>query len=798
MKSLKFFLRIFMRNLLVYKNFNFINLIGLSVGITLCMLILVYIRFETSFDRFNPDASRVYRIVSKNTQDGTHSANTPVALSTVLKKDFPEIDGMVTLMRISDDIHVDDERFKEVDGAVVEKEFFTLFRLPLLSGNPSKIFQHPDEAVVTKKLASRMFGDQNPLGKTFELDKHTFTVTGVVDNIPANSLFASIEFFLADGYRYQYYTDLDQRWYVFGLVTFVTFHNHIPPRDFESRLAGLENRYYPDFMKNRFTYQVIPFLGSHLNRTLENDLVPVVAPAYLWILFLIAMGILLIACLNFMNISMANAGKRSVNTGIKKMTGASPGFLVREIFLEIMLMVGLSLAISTLGVQLLIPSFNNLLDKNLTLDLADPFYWVGLAVIGFVTVMGAGFYPAFAFSRTSPLHVLRQRRNSYSALFRFQRSFVVVQFALTIVLVIFLLFTHKQVVFLKHHQTGFDRKNLISIPVMTLDENTLEREKMSRRFLQAIEPYRDQYGFGTASVTEFVPGFGFRNLFKIYPEDGQGDGMELLSCDVDENMAEVFGLHMVEGRYFSADRPADVDALIINEAAYRKLGWKSLEGKRVGLFSKDNQKEVIGVINDINVSSLKNPVMPMIYQFGHHHMFPRYVTFRMQGDYRPAVNFMQSQWNRLFPDIPFEFESVEDKFLAAYGDETRLSHIIGVFSVLALALSLLGMMALSALECERRTKEIGIRRVNGASIQEMLRMLSTRFLKLVIVAFLLAIPVSILLVNKWLENFAYKTDVSWWVFIVAGLAALFISTATISWQTWRASRMDPVEALRYE
>jgi putative ABC transport system permease protein len=791
-------LRIFMRNLLVYKNFNFINLIGLSVGITLCMLILVYIRFETSFDRFNPDASRIYRIVSKNTQDGTLSANTPVALSTVLKKDFPEIDGMASLMRISDDINVNDERFKEVDGAVVEKEFFTLFRLPLLSGSPSKIFQHPDEAVVTQKLAGRMFGDQNPLGKTFELDKHTFTVTGVVDNIPANSLFASLEFFLADGYRYQYYTDLDQRWYVFGLVSFVTFHNQIPPRDFESRLAGLENRYYPDFMKNRFTYQVLPFKGSHLNRYLENDLVASVAPAYLWILFLIAMGILLIACLNFMNISMANAGKRSLHTGIKKVTGASPGLVIREIFLEIALMVLLSLTISTIGVQLLIPAFNNMMGKNLQFDPSDPLYWLGLILIGLITVAGSGIYPAISFSRTSPLSILRQKRSQSSALFSFQRSFVVVQFTLTLVLVIFLLFTSKQVAFLKHHQTGFDRKNLISIPVMTLDENTRERLKKMTQFLQVLEPYQSQYGYGKASVTEFVPGFGFRNLFKIYPEDTDGEGLELLSCDVDENMPEVFGLHILEGRYFSEAHPTDADALVINEAAYRKLGWKSIEGKRVGLFSKDNQKEVIGVINDINVNSLKNPVMPMIYQFGPHHMFPRYITFRMNGNRQAALAFMRSQWTKLYPDIPFEFESVEDKFLAEYGDETRLSHIIGVFSVLAVMISLLGIMALSTLECERRTKEIGIRRVNGASVHEMLRMLNTRFLKLVTLAFLLAVPVSIMLVNKWLENFAYKTGVSWWVFIVAGLTALIISTATISWQTWRASRMDPVEALRYE
>jgi putative ABC transport system permease protein len=267
MKSLKFFTRIFIRNLFIYKNFTFINLIGLSVGITLCMIILVYIRFETSFDRFNPDASRIYRIVSKNSQDGSVSANTPVALSTVLKKDFPEVNEMISLLRISDDIRVGEERFREVNGAVVEKEFFSLFGLPFFSGNPDKIFQNPDEVVVTRALADRLFPNENPMGKSLELEKKSFTITGIIENIPSNSLFSTMEFFLSDGYRYQYYTDLDQRWYVFGLVSFITFHNNEVPKDFESRLAGLETRYYPDFMKNRFTYRVIPFQGSHLNRS---------------------------------------------------------------------------------------------------------------------------------------------------------------------------------------------------------------------------------------------------------------------------------------------------------------------------------------------------------------------------------------------------------------------------------------------------------------------------------------------------------------------------------------------------
>ena len=301
MQKSSFFLKIHIRNLFRNKKFAWVNIIGLSVGVTVSILILLYVRYETSFDNFNPNAKNIYRIVTKNLQEGSIMGATPRALSDVMKKDYPEIDQVIGLMRTFEDIKVGDKRFENISGAIVEKEFFDFFNVPLQAGNKSTIFQDPYEAVISRKLSKMLFGNADPLGKTFEYDNFTFTITGIINNIPSNSIL-NFDFLLSDKFRYKYYPDLSQRWYDFGLFTFITFKGKNVPEGFESKLTNIEKLYYPDFMKHRNTFLVTHFKGTHLNSKFEYDIVPGVSPAYLWILSAIALGILIIACLNFMNI----------------------------------------------------------------------------------------------------------------------------------------------------------------------------------------------------------------------------------------------------------------------------------------------------------------------------------------------------------------------------------------------------------------------------------------------------------------------------------------------------------------
>ena len=799
MGKLNFLLKASIRDLLSNKKFAWVNIFGLSVGVTISLLILLYIRYETSFDNFNPNAGNIYRIVTRNIQDGSVVAYTPLALSDVLKKDYPEIDKVIGLISTISDLKVGENRFDNIKGAVVEKDFFNLFHFPLITGNQGTIFQDPYEAVITRKMAVKLYGTPDAMGKTFKYENYTFTITGIINNIAPNSIF-NFDFFLSDTFRYKYFPDIHERWYHFGLFTFVTFKDNRIPAGFVNKLTSIEKQYYPDFMKGRNNYLLADFKGSHLNPLLENDMVPGVNPDYLWILSAIALGILLIACLNFMNISISNSGKRNIETVIKKISGASTRTLIGEFFAEISFLVFISLIISFFCVYLLLPLFNKLIEKNIDVNLSDSALWFGIAGFGIITILVSGLYPSIVLSRPSPVKVLLHNKEADRSKMTFQKSFVVFQFAITIILVITQLFIFKQICFLRNHDTGFNKESLITIPVQSLGQNGNERLKNTAILVQALEKYQSQYGYGKASVTEFVPGFGFRNNFKIYPEEAAfSEGMELLSCDVDENFSEVFGMHMVKGRFFSKDYSTDIDAIVINETAWKKLGWKSLEGKSVGLFTKDNRKEVIGVINDINVRSLQFPVSPMIYQFGRHHNFPGYVTVRINPDKRSeTIDFIKKQWTELFPGIPFGFESVDEKFRNAYGEEQKLARITGVFTILALFLSILGIVALSILAVERRIKEIGIRKINGAKTAEVIAMFNKDFIIWIMVAFAIGCPIAFYVINRYLQNFAYKTFLSWWVFAIAGMIVIGLAIIIVSWQSWRAATRNPVEALRYE
>ncbi len=799
MRRFRYLAKTNFRNLFSNKRFAFVNIFGLSVGLTISLLILIYVRYESSFDNFNPNAANIYRVVVKNSQDGSVRVATPLPLSVVLKKDYPEIDKVIGIIRTWDEIKSGQNSFENLKGAVVEKDFFDLFNFPLKSGNQVTIFQSPLEAVVTEKFAHLLFGNTNPLGKTFEYEKSVFTITGVINTIPSNSLF-DFDYFLADKYRYSYYPDLNDRWYNSGLITFITFRGNKVPNGFEQKLSAIEQKYYPDFLKNTHKYLLTEFKGSHLNPLLTNDMVPGVAPVYLWLLSAIAFGILFIACLNFMNISIANAGRRRTETGIKKVSGASSGSLILDFFAEISFLVLISLIISCIAMNLLMPYFNDLTGKKIVFDYSDPIFLGCVIGFGILTTLISGLYPSIVISRSSSVREMLQKKETGKNRLTFQKGFVVLQFVISIILAISQLFIFRQISFMQNHEAGFKKENLIALPARTLGDSGDERMKNTAIFVQELEKYQAQYGYGKAAVSEFVPGFGFRNQFKAFPVGSSfSDGLEVVSCDIDENFIDVFGMHMVQGRIFSKEYSTDKDAVMINESALKKFGWKSIEGKSLGLFTNDNKKEVIGVVNDINIKSLQYSIEPMIYQFGRHHNFPGYITVRLNPDKTAeSIVFIKKKWMELFPDIPFVLEAVDQKFKASYGEEEKFARITGIFSMLAMLLSLLGIFALSTLESDMRTKEIGIRRVNGAKIFEVMILLNMDFLKWVVLAFVISVPVAWIAIHRWLENFAFKTELSWWVFALAGLLAMAVAMTTVSLQSWRAATRNPVESLRNE
>lgn len=799
MNTITYFIKLSFRNLFKRKSFSIINITGLTIGITASLFILLYVRYEISFDNHNPNAENIYRIVEKQKQDGIIYAAAPQPLSVKLNSDFPEIEHAVGISNLTSDVLAGEQRYSAVPIAMTEKEFFTMFNFPLVMGNMENVFEDANSVVITRDFSESIFGNENPLGKTLKFHGHTFEITGIINPMPSNSLF-NFKVIVSDKFRYISLPNWDERWWNGGLYTFVTFVNQKPVPNFESKLLDMQEEKYPDYLLNRHEHLVIPFKNSHLNADLLGDLKPAVSPLYMWILGGIALAILIIACINFINISIAAATRRHVETGIKKVIGANTRFLVQSFFVEMGLLVVIGLFLSILLIKALFPHFSQLIDKQISFSLSDPVLWTGLILFGLLAILISGLYPALYLSKPSPIQVFRTKGLSRHGNSRFQKSFVVLQFVVTIALGTGLMFMFKQVNYMKNHDLGFDKENLLILSARATGQNKEQQLKNTDLFIDKLESYQAQYGYSKASVTEFVPGFGYWNNFKIYPQGNLHDvGTELKSAAVDENFVDVFKQKMVMGRFFSSQIAADDNALIINEAALKKFGWDDIENKYIGFHDKNNKVPVIGVINDIHINSLQHPIEPMIYRFGAKNNYPGFITFRLNPDRQAeTIQFFKSQWEELFPEVPFESKFIADQFNAAYGKEEKLMRIIGIFAGMALFLSLLGIVALSVMFSERKIKEIGIRKVNGARVKEILVMLNSSFIRWITIAFAFACPVTWIVINKWLENFAYKTPMHWWMFILSGALSMIVALITVSWQSWRAACKNPVEALRYE
>jgi putative ABC transport system permease protein len=409
----------------------------------------------------------------------------------------------------------------------------------------------------------------------------------------------------------------------------------------------------------------------------------------------------------------------------------------------------------------------------------------------------AGLYPALVISRPKPIELLRNSRNGSFAPGIFRKLLVAVQLSIATILIISVLFIFKQISFMKNHELGFNKKGLVALDLSLLEGGVDVWRRKAVILEQEVSKQAIQNGIESIGAMESIPGMGCKNGFTVYNTDNL-EAYTVNSIGIDENFSEVLELPLIEGQNFSKDQAADQNAILINETLKRKLGWSSIENKQLALFSKDYKVNVIGVFKDMNISSLAQNIPPMIYRYKEN-AYPQYMAFRAKaGQEDKAISLIKSEWGKISDDKPFSTFSVADRFNFMYRDEECLSKIIGAFCLIAVMLSCFGLLAYVALYISQRTKEIGIRKVNGASVSEVISMLNKDFVKWVFIAFIIATPIAYYVMHKWLENFAYKAELSWWIFAISGVLALGIALLTVSWQSWKAAIRNPVEALRYE
>ncbi len=770
------YFKIAIRNIRKHKGYSLINIVGLAVGMACCVLILLWVFDELSYDRFHENLDRLYRIVITS-ERGTFESS-PWALIPALKRDYPEIvmgswySPRTILMK------VDDRLYNETCG-LVDPEFLEMFTFPFTQGDPQTAFANRHSIVLTEKTADKYFGSENPIGKTIQFNGSVdLTVTGVMKNVPANS---HMQFECLTHPSFLYGEERLKTWSR-DCPSYLMLSAGADPEFVGEKIAGALVRYYTD-TNTEYYIKLQPLKRIHLTAFRGTD--PIV---YVYLFSIIAVIVLLIACINFTNLAMARSFKRAREVGMRKVVGASRANIIRQFFGESFLLSFIAILIGMLLVRLVLPAFNNLAQKELSLDFTNhPVLLVLLLSITLVTGLTAGSYPAFYLSSFQPVSIMKDLSGKGTKSQLIKKVLIVFQFSAAIILIISTVMIFRQMSFIQNRDLGFDREQVVAVRT-----NRAVRSKYDMIKERLIQN-RDISNVTAASSIPLDIG----NNNPVYWEGRGPDQYETINfvC-VDYDYFETFGMTMSQGRSFSREFPTDIGNYIVNETALRMTGYEDPIGRMFSMWEQEG--EIIGVVQDFHGTSLHNEIRPIVFLL--YENLPYFYLFAKIDSMKiPAtIAFIESTIQQAAPDYVLDYFFLDEYFNRQYWREMRLKEILKYFTVIALFVSCLGMLGLVSFMAEQRTKEVAIRKVLGARNANIVGILAREFLILVGIANLLAWPVSYHFSNKWLSGFAFHTNVAWWIFVLSGAAALVLAFCTVSFQSLRAAVADPVDSLRYE
>lgn len=771
------------RNMKRQKGYSFINITGLAVGMACCILILMWVQDETSYDRFHRNAEYIHRVIVERTIHNTfRTPNTPPVLGATLVKDYPEITRSVRLFPVGFSLRYgkDDEGIFNEPGIVADPALFEMFTFPLLSGDPGTVLAEPNSVVISATTARICFGDENPLGRMMRFDNEDpLRVTGVMEDVPENShldfhFVVPLHFFKQkgwtfdtwDGYRYHTYIQLEAG------------HHY---REVNEKIAGIVEAHTPDSQSEVI---LIPLNRLHLVG-IDGD-----GPmTYVIIFSIVAVGVLLIACINFTNLTTARSARRAREIGLRKTIGARRSELVKQFLGETILHAVLAFLCAVFIVAIALPGFNTLSGKSFDLvDLLRGEVLLGLAGMAVLTGMAAGLYPAFFLSGLRPVSVMQGSAGSGSRRPVLRRGLVITQFFLSVMLMICTLGVRKQLEYIRNRDLGFQKEGLVYLRTGNQARDTFDALKSDLKQHPSI-----------AGVTYTNASLTFLGIETTNVEwDGKQPDQELSIQirTVDPDYLETFGLHMQEGRFFRRDFSTDAtEGYVINETAVRLMGLESPVGQRISLMGMEGT--IIGVVRDFHHHSLHDRIEPLIFCMN----FNMYTTLfaRLRpGMTSEGIEVLRLHWDRIDPGYAFRYTYLEDKLSDLYRTEQQTGAIIRTFSFLALFIAGLGLFGLASYTAEQRTKEIGVRKVLGASVTGVVLLLSKEFSLWVLIANALAWPASYLWLHQWLQRFAYRAEPGIGLFLFSGLAVLSITILTVSSLAFRAALANPVDSLRYE
>lgn len=779
------------RNLIKYKGFTFINIFGLSVGLTCVFLILLFLREELGFDRFHENAERICRVVYEfKTKTGPdHFALTPAPLAELLENEFPEVVEAVHYTEMSKQLVVyADKQFWENGIGYTDPAFFKMFTFPLRTGNPETVLKNPNTIVLTEKMAQKYFGDENPIGKTLSIGtdyRQDFTVSGVLQNVPANS---QLQFnFLIP---FQHHVRGNIGWGCSNYSTYILLSSNFDSAQLEQKLADLSLK-YPDFIGPLRKLNLQLLTEIHLHSNLRNDLPSNRAMSQVYIFAGIGLLILLLACINYINLTTARFSMRVGEVGMRKVIGANRAQLIGQFLSEAVLVSFFAFLLALVLIEFLLPVFNSFTGKTLNMNYSkDVFFIMILFGVSIVTGLFSGFYPALAITGFQPIQLLQNnlllKRSDASVSPR--KIMVVVQFVISIIFLSGTLILHYQLDFIKHKKLGYEKEHLVVLPIYYDDVHS-GYELFKNELLNNSE-------IMSATATSFLPSapkFCQNTWWEGLPEDDNTYAMNWLS--VDPGFVKTLDLEVIEGRNFSEEFATDENsAYILNESAVKMIGWQNPVGKFFNILARG---PVIGVVKDFHFQSLHHELQPLALAIFKPAF--KYLLVKIRSENIPGtIKLIGQKWATFFPNRSFEYSFFDEDFDRVYKSEMQLGRIFNYIAGLAILIACLGLLGLASFSTLRRTKEIGIRKVLGATVSNIVIMLSKEFMLLVFLAGLIAFPVTYFVMEKWLQNFAYRISITGWTFFYSTCLALLIALFTIGWQAVRAATANPVKALKYE
>lgn len=781
-----YYLKITLRNFLKYKSSSLINLIGLTLGLTCALFIYLWVQDEYAIDAFHEQDDLLFQVMAshKYANEVSVSNDTPGLLGQALKTDFPDIQYSVTTTWISNDQLSYEENSLKQDGYHVGKDFFNVFSYPLLIGDPNTVLNNRTSICISKNLANKLFGGiENAIGKTIQWRQDgDFTVSGVFENITKKST-SKFDFVLP----LQDFLDRAQwanNWANSGLNTYVLLEDGVNHEVTTDKISGYIKTKQADTHNTLFLKK---YSEQYLNGKYTNGVPDGGRIEYVRLFSIIAIFILIIACINFMNLSTARASKHAKDVGIRKAIGAGRMRLILQYIGESLLITFIALLLSYALVTLLLTPFNNVTGKSIGFSISSQLMVISLITM-FATGILAGAYPAFYLTHFNPVKVLKSGVKSSVGELWARKGLVIFQFTITIILIIGVVFVHRQTEYVTHKNLGYNQDNII---LFGQDGNIYGQQETFLNELRNVPGVINAAGTSHKMLGEESSNFGIEWEGKISKER-----VNFERFFVDYDFYDTMKFEISKGRWFKRTFAADSTKLVVNETAVKAMGFTNQDviGKRLK-FGNDLYFEIIGVVKDFHFTSLHESVSPAYFR-----LFNTWnVAARIQaGREAEALSGIKNLYEEFAPGYVFDYQFMDKSYQSLYTSEKRVGTISSYFAVIAIVISCLGLFGLAGFTAERRFKEIGIRKVLGATNSGIVIMISKDFTQLVILSIIIAVPIAYLVMQKWLAQFAYKTDLSLWVFLFAGLISIVIAWLTVSFQAIKASRINPVKSLRSE